>query len=324
MKFHNPLLPPPSADPWIIRHGDWYYFCRSKDNHIEVIKSPTITGVGKGERKNVWSPPTEGPFSKELWAPELHYLQGKWYIYFAADDGDNMNHRMWVLESVEDDPQGTYILKGQLKALTDKWAIDGTVLEMADGQLVFIWSGWPGDKNVTQVLYMAPMSNPWTISGERVLLSEPTYEWERHTYSGGPTVNEGPQALKHGNCIHIVYSASHSSIEAYCLGLLTFRGGDVLEPINWEKAAYPVLRKNPKAGVYSVGHCSFTVSPDGTEDWILYHAMTDPNGGWGNRSTRAQRFTWDADGKPIFEAPASLAKALDVPAGESIQATHEP
>lgn len=163
---------------------------------------------------------------------------------------------------------------------------------------------------------MAPMSNPWTLSGERILLSEPTLPWERETYPGGPTVNEGPQVLQHMGTTHIVYSASHSSTEHYCLGLLTHRGGDVCNPKNWVKAPYPVLTRNEEGGVFGVGHCSFTVSPDGSEDWILYHAMTDRLGGWGNRSARAQRFTWQENGLPKFETAAPLPQALNKPSGE--------
>jgi len=316
MTFQNPILPPPSADPWIVSRDGWYYFSCSEAGGITIIKSRTITGLASGERRAVWKAPAGAQYSHNVWAPEIHFLQGRWYIYFAADDGDNRNHRMYVLESKSDDALGEYVFKGSLGTEDDHWAIDGTVLETDEGELVFIWSGWPGDEDVTQELYMAPMSNPWTVTGERIQLSKPEHDWECHTFPGGPTVNEGPQVLKRNGRIHVIYSASHSSIEEYCLGLVTHRGGSVLDPANWEKAAEPVFVKNPSEGVYAVGHCSFTLSPDGTEDWILYHAMSDPLGGWENRSTRAQRFTWSADGLPVFGAALGTDHMLKRPSGE--------
>ncbi|MCZ4136287.1 alpha-N-arabinofuranosidase, partial [Escherichia coli] len=108
-----------------------------------------------------------------IWAPELHYINGAWYIYYAKDDGDNVNHRMYVMENTSPDPtQGNWQYKGQITDPTNKWAIDGTVLQTG-GQLYFIWSGWEGDTNVRQNLYIAHMSNPWTIDSNRVEIARP-------------------------------------------------------------------------------------------------------------------------------------------------------
>ena len=56
-----------------------------------------------------------------VWAPELHFINGKWYIYFAADNGDNKNHRMHVLESATQDAMGAYNFVGTLD--TEGWAM---------------------------------------------------------------------------------------------------------------------------------------------------------------------------------------------------------
>src|SRR3546814_1469861 len=95
----------------------------------------------------VWTPPLGTGYSNNIWAPELHYLQDKWYIYFAADNGQDVNHRMYVLESSSEDPlEGTWEMKGKVSDASDKWAIDGTILEYKD-KLYFIWSGWKGDND---------------------------------------------------------------------------------------------------------------------------------------------------------------------------------
>lgn len=136
------------ADPWIILWKEDYY-CAVKSNKIWISRSKTLQDIGKTP-KEVWTPPKATSYSENLWAPELHYLDSKWYIYFAADNGYNKNHRMYVLEGNSENPQGSYTLKGKLVASTDKWAIDGTVLVLDDGSKYFVWSGWEGDKDGQQ------------------------------------------------------------------------------------------------------------------------------------------------------------------------------
>jgi hypothetical protein len=77
----------------------------------------------------VWNPPEkDGPNSRQIWAPEIHHLEGRWYIYYAADDGDNDHHRLYVLES--DRAQGAYregntgYPYGRLADSSGDWAID--------------------------------------------------------------------------------------------------------------------------------------------------------------------------------------------------------
>ena len=250
-------------------------------------------------------------FREGYWAPELHYIGGAWYIYVAACDGPNENHRMYCLEAETDDPMGRYRMKGKVADSTDRWAIDGTVLEW-QGKLYFIWSGWEGDENVAQNLYIAPMENPWIISGERILISRPEYIWERQ---GEPYVNEGPQVLTKDGELFIVYSASGSWTDDYCLGLLRLKGDDPLDPRAWKKKRLPVFSRTK--GVYAPGHASFVKSPDGSEDWIAYHAVAEQGGGWAARSTRMQPFTWK-NGEPFFGRPVGLEYVIPIPSGDMV------
>lgn len=301
--FHNPVAPK-ASDPWLIRDGEGYYYCYSGGGSVNVMKLDRLDGVPKGEPVRVWAGPPDTLYSHEYWAPELHRIDGKWYIYVAADDGSNENHRMYVLGC--DEPQGQYRLLGKLADLTDKWAIDGTVFEW-ENRLYFVWSGWEGDVNIAQNLYIAPLLSPWTVGGERVCLSKPEYEWECR--GGEPRINEGPAALVRNGDVHLVYSASGSWSDDYCLGMLTFCGGDILNPENWEKSAEPVFSKAPDA--YGPGHCSFTASKDGKQDFIVYHANIVPGSGWGGRTMRIQPFTWQ-NGKPFFGQPLPLGETVAV------------
>jgi GH43 family beta-xylosidase len=313
--FYNPIVQA-GQDPSVVQFNGYYYLVQSINGAtaLEVTKSRTLTGLASGTRVTVWTrPATTGPLCCNVWAPELQLINGRFYIHFAADDGNNANHRMYVLESNTLDPQGSYTLKGKIAAPTDRWAIDGTVLQVG-ASLYYLWSGWEGTRDGQQNLYIAPMSNPYTISGERVLISSPTNTWER---IGRPYVNEGPQALLRNGKVFIVYSASGSWTDDYCLGMLTASAtSNLLLASAWTKSPGCVFSKRDTA--YGPGHNNFIQSPDGTEDWLIYHANPVSGGGWSGRNIRVQRFTWKADGSPNFGTPVATYTALTVPSGEPL------
>lgn len=308
-EFKNPVVAH-GQDPWVIRWRTNYFLCQSRSDSVWVNRAARLEEIGNDHWQRVWKAPMNTPHSHEIWAPELHFLQGKWYIYVAADAGQNPDHRMYVLEGSTDDPQAPFTFKGKIAAPSDRWAIDATVLEMPGGKLYFIWAGWPGTVDGVQNLYLAPMSNPWTISGERVCISEPDHKWEQRDF---PHINEGPETLWHNGHLFIIYSASAFWDENYCLGQLTWTGGDVMNPQSWVKKPQPVFTHTDK--VSGPGHCSFVKSPDGKEDWIVYHAHIAP--GKRQRDIRIQPFTWNADGSPNFGKPLSPSTSLSPPSGEN-------
>lgn len=317
--FMNPLLPS-GADPYSFYKDGYYYYTHTMGGRLDLWKTKDITDLRHAERKTIFTPPPGTLYSKELWAPEVLFLEGKWYAYFAADGGHNKNHRLYVLENASEDPfQGEWVFKGKLADASDKWAIDGDVFRYKH-QLYLLWSGWEGDINGTQNIYIAKMKNPWEIEGERVLISSPNHGWEKIGDLKGETpphidVNEGPQALIHGDDLFVVYSASACWTDNYALGLLRFSGGsNLLNPDAWKKSSSPVFQQSKENQVYAPGHNSFFLSPDGKENWILYHANSKPGQGCGReRSPRAQPFTWDADGTPVFGEPVSENKVLQKP-----------
>ena len=317
-EFVNPVYE--GADPWIARHDGHYYLCRSEqDEGVSVWKSDSLTDPGA--KRVVWNAPRRGWNSRQIWAPELHRLRGRWYIYYAASDGRNENHRMGVLEATTDDPQGPYVDKGMLYTGDDaagrtnnRWAIDATPLEIGD-QLYLVWSGWPDTEDV-QYLYIAPMENPWTISGNRVRLCDnATYDWER--VGGTPAgrgLNEGPQILRTADRVCIVYSCSGSWEPTYKLGLLHMAAdADPLDPASWTKADRPVFQGTDR--VFGVGHACFVKSPDGSEEWIVYHSKTSPKHGW-ERVVNMQPFRRTTDGFPDFGEPVPPGRPLRAPSGE--------
>lgn len=314
--FLNPIAR--GADPWIVWHGGWYYWCLSEhDRGVAVFRSRSLTELG--QKFIVWDAPSRGPHSAQVWAPELHRLDGRWYIYVAVSNGRNETHRMIALESPGDDPTQPFTFKAEFYTGDDpamqhrnRWAIDGTVLER-DGQRYFIWSGWAGEQD-EQWLYIAPMANPWLLAARRVrLCPNDDYAWE-HV---GETrlqrgLNEGPQVLQRDGRTFVVYSCSGSWEATYKLGMLEL-DGDPLDPRAWRKHREPVFR--PTVATCGVGHCSFTHSPDGAEDWIIYHAKVSSAHGW-DRRIHAQRFRWDDAGRPVFGPVLGATRPQMRPAGE--------
>jgi hypothetical protein len=226
---------------------------------------------------------------------------------------------LFVIENTNPDPfHGSFTFKGQLHDVTNKWAIDGTVFEHPPGQLYSIWSGWEGDVNVRQILYIAKMSDPWTISSERVEIARPIYNWETNNF---PYINEGPEVTIRNDVISLVYSASGSWTNDYCLGLITASTtSDLMNPASWKKHPEPIFKS--ANNVLAPGHHSLTKSPDGQEDWIIYHSARFSGSGW-TRQIRAQKFTWNADSTPNLGEPEDRNIPIQLPSGDPIRDRYE-
>lgn len=319
--FANPLLEY-GPDPYSTYYNGYYYYTHTMQDRLVLFRTKNLADLKNAEKKTIWIAPKNTDYSAEIWAPEFHFIDGKWYVYFAADNGSNETHRMYVLENSSKDPmKGEFVFKGKIAATTDKWAIDGNVFAHKK-QLYMIWSGWEGDTNGQQNIYIAKMKSPTQIEGDRVRISSPTNSWElfgalRDDINPAQVnVNEGPQFLTHDKKVFIVFSASGCWTDNYSLGLLTFTGKDnLLDASAWKKSDKPILSQSDKTKVYAPGHNSFFKSPNGKEDWILYHANSNPGEGCGfKRSPRMQQIIWDKNGNPVIGEPVSNGTALAIPA----------
>ena len=316
--FSNPLMNT-GPDPWIYKKDNQYYYTHTQGNRISLWKTGKVTELNNVVPKTVWTAPGSGPNSFNVWAPEIHFINNKWYIYYTAGSStDHATQRTFVLENPNADPlTGTWTDKGEIgDPSADVFAIDGTVLSY-NGENYFLWSGNASSSDKTQRIYIAGMSDPWTLSSARVLISSPDYAWERA--GAPPAVNEGPEVLKNPNGkLFIIYSASGCWTDDYALGMLTLvDGGNPLDPADWNKTTTPVFSKKPSGGVFGPGHNSFFKSADGTEDWIMYHANSTAGKGCADfRSPRIQKFTWNSNGTPEFGEPASIGSQIQKPSGE--------
>ena len=317
--FKNPIGP--GADPWVVRKGEWYYSSESSDNGIWIYRSSSLTSLKQNGVK-IWSAPASGWNRANVWAPELHFVDGLWYVYYAAGSGGPpfISQRAGVLQSTTSDPQGAYVDRGMLYTGDDVqggtnnvWAIDLTVGRI-NGQLHAVWSGWEQNAltdKTPQHLYIARMSDAATISSNRVKIASPDESWERGTELD---LEEGPEFLEHAGQEFVIYSTRESWLPAYKLGQLRLASAaaDPMNTASWVKTG-PVFIGT--GSVYGVGHASFTTSPDSTEDWIVYHSKVDPSPGW-NRDVRVQKFAWNGDGSPNFGTPVPAGESITMPSGQ--------
>lgn len=309
--FRNPLKNE-GADPWITYHNGWYYYSATAGSHVFMRRARRIAELKDAPEQVVWRD-TEPSRSRHIWASEFFLLDAgngpRWYLYYTASDDVDANHRMYVAESAGTDPLGPYTFKAKL--LTDPkdefYAIDGTILKTKDGALYFLWCGRPSPAG--QGLYISRMKDPWTLTGERVYLPASGF--------GCQEVREGPVTLQKTGKIFLVYSACDTGKPDYKLGMLIAdAGGELMNPASWKQHPVPVFARVDQYGVFGPGHNNFFKSPDGKEDWIVYHAKTSGEYTYGGRSTRAQPITWRADGTPDFGLPQPLDTDIPVPSGE--------
>ncbi len=302
--FNNPIAEQ-RADPWVYRTEDGtYYLIATVPEYDRIVmrQSQTINGLQAAEEKVIWRKHESGVMGAHIWAPELHWVEGKWYVYFAAGKKEHIwEIRMWALSNASSNPMdGHWVEEGQIKTHRESFSLDATTFEH-QGKRYMIWAQAMWDEKQGTSLVMSEMAGPTELTGPEVVLTEPEYSWEMVKYQ----VNEGPAVIKRNGKIFVTYSASATN-ENYCMGLLWVDAdADLLNVSNWEKSPAPVFYSNPQVNRYGPGHSSFTKAEDGSTDVLIYHArdyekiqgfeLNDPN-----RSTRARVFTWTPSGFPDF------------------------
>ncbi len=298
------------ADPYVYRHTDGsYYFTASVPAYDGIIlrKADSLAALADAPEKEVWHKHDSGPASIHIWAPELHYIYGSWYIYFAGGDKDDIwNIRPYVLRCDDDDPvTGRWTELGKIQRADDDefsfeaFSLDSTVFEN-NGKYYYVWAEKVGVGKQISNLYIAAMEKPWKLATSQVMLTTPDYDWERV----GFWVNEGPAVIKKNGMIFLTYSASETG-KAYCMGMLSARGdSDLLDPLSWTKEKCPVLESDERLGIFGPGHNSFTVDGEGN-DICVYHARGDETIEGDplynpNRHAMLMKIKWDSAGKPVF------------------------
>jgi len=319
--FHNPLVPQ-RADPQVTLQPDgWYYYTATVPEYdrIEIRRARTLDDLGKAEASVVWRKHARGEMGAHIWAPEMHRIDGKWFIYFTAAPADRIwEIRLYVLENASLDPfKGEWVERGQLKTGWESFSLDATTFAHR-GRRYLVWTQRAPDGSKGTNIYIAQMDSPLSIAGPATLLTRPEYAWEKVKYD----VNEAPAVLVKNGRVFLTYSASATDAN-YAMGMLRARDdADLLDAASWTKSPQPVFTSSDANRQWGPGHNSFTTTPDGKTDVLVYHArnyrdivgdpLRDPN-----RHTRAQVIHWRADGMPDFGVPVADAAGADPSAGRS-------
>ncbi|MFI9008075.1 family 43 glycosylhydrolase [Actinosynnema sp. NPDC053489] len=309
-QYANPLANQ-RADPHIFKHTDgYYYFTATVPEYDRIVlrRATTIQGLATAAESVIWRKHSSGDMGAHIWAPEIHFVNGKWYVYFAAGRADDVwRIRPYVLENASANPlTGTWTERGRVNVPWDTFSLDMSTF-VVNGVRYLTWAQAEPGIATNSNLYLARMgANPWTITGAVARLTVPTLAWETRGYK----VAEGPTAIQRNGRVFLTYSASATDAN-YCLGMLTASASaDLLNPASWTKSADPVFATNAATGQYGPGHNSFTVSEDGQSDVLVYHdrnyrdisgdPLNDPN-----RRTRVQKVYWNADGTPNLGIPVA-------------------
>lgn len=305
--LRNPFIEQ-RADPWIYKHSDGYYYYTAtvpEYDRLELRRAKRLAELPTAAGKVVWRKHDRGVMGSHIWAPEIHHIDGKWYIYFAAGGAEDVwAIRMYVLENSEANPlEGEWVERGQLKTDWESFSLDATTFEHR-GQRYLVWAQHDPKIGGNTCLYIATMESPWSIKSPQVRISQPEYDWETVRFK----VNEGAAALVRNGYVFLSYSASATD-HHYAMGLLAAReDADLLDPASWWKSPVPVMVSSPPNSQYGPGHNSFTVSEDGETDLLVYHARNyreiegDPLHN-PDRHTRVQPLVWRGDGFPYFGEP---------------------
>ncbi len=356
-KYTNPLIYH-RADPFVYKHTDGnYYFVASHTDaehnldgeyqyrYIFLRKASSIEaladGSGQYEEKVIFERGTvEGNNSPHIWAPEIHFVNDEWYIYFTTciDEKDMWSIRPHALRCKGDPMKEEWENLGRIQTTTDDsiaftdFSLDHTLLQH-NGELYFFWAekhpkvmgeninvGGDYDENAVQVnsdIYLAKMINPWTIDSSNICkVVEPEYNWEVH----GFPVCEGPAILVRNGKIFLIYSGSGTDA-LYCLGMCyADENADLLDLKSWTKHPCPVFQSSSETGQFGPGHNSFTYDEEGN-DLMVYHArqleryLIDP--GYqplydAGRNTSVMRVYWNPDGTPNFSVPTPNGKGKEI------------
>lgn len=300
--FASDVLIPQRADPWVLKVDHNYYFTASvpEFDRIELRQASSVAGLGEAEAVTVWEKNETGLMSEHIWAPEIHQIDGEWYIYFAAGTEQHpFAIRTYVLHNSHSDPlAGTWNELGPLETEWDTFNLDTTHFQHQDTNYL-VWAQQHPDHDYNSALFIAELLSPTQI-GPQTKLSEPEFDWEIQGYA----VNEGAAVLHRNGKLFMTYSASATDAN-YAMGLLwADEDADLLDPESWNKLPEPVFYTNSSLNRYGPGHNSFTVDEEG-RDLLVYHArsyreiqgnaLQDPN-----RDTRVRVIKWDENGFPDF------------------------
>ncbi|WP_125772821.1 family 43 glycosylhydrolase [Antribacter gilvus] len=303
----NPIVQQ-RADTSIYKHTDGYYYMTASVpdyKRVELRRSQTLAGLGSAATSTAFTAPSSGALGGWIWAPDIKFYDGAWYMYFSASPSSaRFDQRLYWIRNTSANPMtGSWSAPQRMTTGWESFQLDPASFTH-NGVRYFSWAQDSPSTSYNSHMYLARMTSPTTIdTATAIEIARPTHSWEMEGVAG---VVEGPSPIVKNGRVIIAYSASATD-SRYKLGYIyASASANLLSASSWTKKSTPVFQT--ANGVYGPGHGSFTVAEDGATDMLIFHArdyatpnpdaLTDPN-----RHTRAQQLYWDANGFPFFGQP---------------------
>ena len=354
LSMQNPLRSN-GADPWVFYYDGYFYYTATGSTRIGLLRARNLADLQTAEVNVIYAPASGQAYSKNLWSPEIHHFtdeeagegNGGWYCFLGSGGDDDeegslaSKQRQYVIKCLDGDdllgrwgnPVTGEVNVPQLMTFTEgDYNVDalcgGSSVLRIGGQtyLTFISEVGRGTADFHQTINIATFENPWTVTGTPVTVCEPTEWFEEGGYGYSekrqgwyPKVVEGATAV-YGvdGSVFIVYAGSGYWTTEYCLGQLTYLGGDPMDAANWQKATSPILYKSDE--IVGCGHASFVTDESG-QGWACYHGYIGTNGSQpaGSRYAFLEPYFADQNGVVIGSGtghPAPLATVQTMDASE--------
>lgn len=297
--FQNPLVDN-SADPDVIySKGTYYMYPTTTGTNIGGIKVYTSTDLVHWTDKGLaMTAGSENWGTEGFWAPDLIERDGKFYMYYTAEEH--------ICASVSESPLGPYKQVKFGPMHPDIKEIDAHVFN-DDGEYYFYFVRFDN----ANIIYGAKLNDDMISIDESTVVEvvTPSQEWELDIAS----VNEGPYMLKKNGKFFLTYSGSHFESPMYGVGYAV--SNNPLGP--FEKYKYnPIMQSNSL--VHGAGHHSIAVSPDQKELFVVYHCHPSLTASNPRKfCIDRMRFTTNAEGEDVLEIHGPTITPQDVPSGSS-------
>jgi GH43 family beta-xylosidase len=320
--FRNPVIAgapgDDHGDPFVLRYLDAFYLYHSGETWgrrgISVHRS---TDLVHWEHQGYALEAAESGWAwTDLWAPEVVYERGTFYMYVTATrrrppgavrepweqgDGEESGRRLGVARSAS--PTGPFAVDEA--PLLDRWSIDGHPFRDDDGSMWLFYNVRTADLGVLNALpgtatVCDRLLGPDRLAGRPTVVTIPSDDWEGRTQKDWYW-NEAPFVLKRRGRYYQLYSGGWFADETYAVGL-----AEAPAPTGpWRKhPANPVLRSGET--IRGPGHVSFAFGPDAATRYAVYHGYVDGQPG---RKVLLDRLRWAGD-RPLIEGPTAGEQPL--------------
>jgi len=301
--FSNDLGVTDIGDPFVLKteDGGYYMYCTSAPNGFYCWHSDDL--VNWGDKKMCYIRKPDSWCTDCFWAPEVVYRNEQYYMFYTAK---NQSGSLRIGLAVSSAPDGPFEDVKNEPFFDFGYAVIDANAFLDDNGNAYLYYSRDCSENKDGYLkkseiYGVPLSDDLlSIQGEAVKLLTPEQKWEKAP--GDTWWNEGPEMIKHDGKYYLTYSANFFASPSYSLG---YAVSDTPLGTFVKAQENPLLTSGLRRDVSGTGHHSFTVSPDGSQLWAVYHSHTDLTNPGGNRKVNIDRAGFTSDGRLFISGPTT-------------------